>query len=168
MSARTAHGAAASERPRAFDSILYGGLVVGVLDGSAAVINSALRGGTPVQVFQYVASGLLGAASFDGGPATVALGVLIHFLVASGAAAVYYRASLSFPVLIRRAVVCGMLYGVAVYFVMSRLVVPLSAARRLPFSLPQLIIHILFVGLPIALLARRSARANRSARDSSA
>lgn len=168
MSARQGKDATAPARPRAFGAIVYGGLVVGVLDGAAASINSALRGTSPVRVFQYVASGLLGSASFDGGLATAALGVLIHFLVAFGAAAVYYLASLSFPVLIRRAVWCGMLYGVAVYFVMSRVVVPLSAARGLPFSPAQLFIHILCVGLPIALLARRSAGANRGARDSSA
>jgi hypothetical protein len=148
------------ESPRALDTILYGGLAVGVLDGLAAVVSSALRGTSPVRVFQYIASGLLGPASVDGGLATALLGVLFHFLIASVAAAVYYRASVGFPILIRQAVVCGMIYGVAVYFVMSRIVVPLSAARQFPFSLTQVIIHILFVGLPVALLARGSARTN--------
>jgi hypothetical protein len=58
------------------------------------------------------------------------------------------------------------LYGVAVYFFMSRVVVPLSAARKLPFSFEQLltglVIHILCVGLPVALLARRSAVKNQA------
>ena len=53
----------------------------------------------------------------------------------------------------------GVLDGVAVYFVMARAVVPLSAARTLPLSLTQIVIHVLFVGLPVALLARRSAGA---------
>lgn len=166
MSARPAEDATSFGRPRAFDTILYGGLTVGVLDGLAAVTSSALRGTGPARVFQYIASGLLGPAAFAGGAGTVLLGVLLHFLVALIAAAVYYLASLSLPVLIRRAALCGVLYGVAVYFVMSRVVVPLSAARPLPFSLAQLLtgvsIHILFVGLPIALLARRSARGHRN------
>jgi hypothetical protein len=92
----------------------------------------------------------------------VLLGVFAHFLVAFSAAAVYYGASLSFPVLTRRAVLCGALYGVAVYFFMGRVVVPLSSARGLPFSAAQLAIHILFVGLPVALVARRSAAKNRA------
>lgn len=167
MSAHSGHDASPLGRPRAFDTILYGGLAVGVLDGLAAVTNAGLRGTGPTRVFQYIASGLLGPAAYDGGFATVLLGVSIHFLIAFGAAAVYYRASLSLPVLLRRAVVCGIIYGVAVYFFMGYVVGPLSAARQFPFSPAQLLtgvmIHILFVGLPIALVARRSARANQGA-----
>jgi hypothetical protein len=55
------------ERPRAFEIILYGGLAVGVLDGLYTVIASSLRGGAPIRVFQYISSGLLGRASFNGG-----------------------------------------------------------------------------------------------------
>ena len=164
MSARSRNDASSLARPRAFDTIVNGGLVVGVLDGLSAVINSGLRGTSPDRVFQFIASGLLGPASFSGGLPTALVGVLLHFLIAFVAAAVYYLASLSFPILIRQAVVCGILYGVAVYFFMSRIVMPLSATPKFPFSFTQLltgvIIHILFVGLPIALLARRSAKAN--------
>lgn len=158
MSAETAGRANPSARPRAFESVVYGGLTVFVLDGLAASANSGLRGVSPFRVFQYVASGLLGPASFEGGWATFLLGVAIHCLVAFSAAALYYLVSLKFPLLIRRAAWCGAVYGVAVYFFMSRVVVPLSAARPGPFSFAQLAIHVLCVGLPIALLARRSAR----------
>ena len=160
MPGHTAEGATRRGRPRAFETIVYGGLTVGVLDGLAAVTNSGLRGVGPARVFQYVASGLLGPAAVGGGWTTVLLGVLIHFLIAFTVAAVYYFASHSLPLLIRRAVLCGAVYGVAVYFLMSRVVVPLSSARRLPFSAAQLVIHVLFVGLPVALVARRSAGAN--------
>jgi len=162
MSAQTADHADSPARPRAFESVVYGGLTVFVLDGLAAVTNSGFRGVSPVRVFQYVASGLLGPASFEGGWATFMLGVFVHFLVAFSAAAVYYLLSLKLPFLIGRAVWCGPVYGVAVYFFMSRVVVPLSSARQLPFSPAQLIIHIFCVGLPVALLARRAARAQQS------
>lgn len=152
-------------RPRAAETILYGGAAVGVLDGLAASVNAGLRGTSPARVFQYVASGLLGPASFEGGTATVLLGVLLHFAVAFGAAAVYWLASLRLPALVRRPLLCGALYGVAVYFVMGRVVTPLSAARTLPFSLTSMLtgilIHVLFVGLPVALVARWSAGKNR-------
>ena len=161
MSARTFDGATPAGRPRAFETIVYGGLTVFVLDGLAAVTNSGLRGVGPVRVFQYVASGLVGPASFEGGWATFLLGVGVHCLVAFSAAAVYYLLSLKLPLLIRQPLLCGPLYGVAVYFFMGRVVVPLSAARVLPFSPAQLVIHIFCVGLPVALIARRSARANR-------
>ena len=148
--------------PRAFEAIVYAGLVAGVLDFLAASINAYARGTSPVRVWQYVASGLLGPTSYSRGYWSVLLGVLCHFVVAFGAATVFFFASLRFPILIRRAVIFGIVYGVAVYFFMSRIVIPLSAARRSPFSVQGLvtglIIHIVCVGLPIALLARRAAR----------
>jgi hypothetical protein len=149
-------------RPRAFEAIVYAGLVAGILDLLAASINAYLRGTSPVRVWQYVASGVLGPSSYSRGYAAVLLGVLFHFLIAFGAAAVFFFASLRFPILIRRAVIFGIVYGVVVYFFMSRVVVPLSAARTFPFSFQALLtglaIHIVCVGLPIALLTRRASR----------
>lgn len=152
------------QRPRAFYAILYGGLAVGVLDGMAAVILTVLYGRSPSRMFQYIASGLIGGASFEGGLATVLLGVSLHFLIAFIWTTIYYGASLRLRALIRRALLCGTIYGVVVYFAMQIIVLPLSAIRKDPFSfaaprqmLQGIIVHILCVGLPIALLARRSA-----------
>ena len=166
MSAQSGRDMPSRARPRAFDTILYGGLIVGVLDGFYAVIASGLRGVSPTRVFQYISSALLGRAAFDGGFKIALLGGLLHFLIAFLVAAAYYVASLAFPTLIRRAVLWGLLYGAAVYFVMNYFVLPLSAVppARMPPSFTRLIIdvigHALLVGLPIALLARRSATAN--------
>jgi hypothetical protein len=147
-------------RPRAFETIIYGGLIVGVLDFLDATIFNAVRGVSPSRVWQFVASGVLGRASFSGGMKTALLGVLFHFLIAFILAAIYYIASLYLPSLIRRAVLWGVIYGVAVYFVMNYIVLPLSAAPPLSFSLASflngVIAHALLVGLPIALIARRS------------
>jgi hypothetical protein len=53
-----------------------------------------------------------------------------------------------------------MIYGVAVYFFMNKVVIPLSAAAKLPFTwigfLNGIIGHALLVGLPVALIARWS------------
>jgi len=152
------------ERPRAFDTILYGGLAVGILDGSAAVILSSLKGVSATRVFQYIASGMLGRASYNGGLTTVLLGVLIHFLIAFTVATVYYRASLKLPMLVQRAALWGPIYGIAVHFAMRFIVLPLSAVQRPPFTfsglLQNMIVHALCVGLPVALIARRSAKMN--------
>ena len=164
----TYSGADASilERPRALDTILYGGLVVGILDGLFALIFYGLiLGAKPLRIFQSVASGLLGKAAFEGGIPTFLLGILLHFVVASCIAAVYYVASLKLPVLIDHAVVCGLIYGLLAYLGMNYVIIPLSAIGSRPFSLrlflPAFIGHALLVGLPIALLARRSAKANK-------
>lgn len=158
--------AAITGRPRALDTILYGGLVVGILDGLFALIFYGLiLGIQPLRIFQSVASGLLGKAAYEGGTQTFVLGILLHFVVATCIAAVYYVASLKLPVLIHHAVVCGLIYGLIAYLGMNYVVIPLSAIGLRPFSfrtfLPAFIAHAFLVGLPIALLARRSAQANQ-------
>lgn len=72
--------------------------------------------------------------------------------------AVYYAASRRLPVLIRRPLLCGAVYGILVYLFMNLVVLPLSAANRGTFVTPVvlngLLIHIFGVGLPNALFAR--------------
>ncbi len=152
-------------RPRAFETILLGGLSAGVLDGLDAVVFYDLAFGvTPTLLFQHIASGLLGPRSFHGGWYTTLLGGACHFSIAIGAAAVFYGASLVIPVLFRRPWICGPAFGILVYLFMHYIVVPLSAVTRrtVPVTgfeiLDQLFSHTMFVGLPIALMARRSAR----------
>jgi hypothetical protein len=135
---------------------------VGVLDILDAFVFYGLRGASPLRILQSVASGLLGANAFQGGLATAALGMTLHFFIAFGAASVYYCASLRLPALLRKPVPWGLAFGVAAYFFMNYVVLPLSAVRKGPFSLAPflngVIGHALLVGLPIALLASRSSR----------
>jgi hypothetical protein len=76
------------------------------------------------------------------------------------AAAVYFAFSRKFRFLVKHAVAFGILYGIAVYFFMNRIVVPLSRARKYQFSFELMVmgvaIHILCIGLPIALSVRFS------------
>jgi uncharacterized membrane protein YagU involved in acid resistance len=156
------------DRPRAFDTILYGGLVVGILDMLFAfTFYGLILGAKPLRIFQSVAAGLLGrAAAYEGGVKTFVLGILLHFVVASCIATVYYLASRVLPVLIHHPVVSGLIYGMIAYLGMNYIVVPLSAIGRrsaplhLPIFLTEIIGHAFLVGLPLALLARRSAKKN--------
>jgi hypothetical protein len=139
--------------------ILTGGLIAGVLDITAAIVIYAFRGVRPVRILQSVASGLLGPAAFTGGATTAALGLALHFFIATTAAAVYFLASRGLPALVRRATLWGSLYGIAVYLFMTFVVLPLSAVRRQPFN-PEMaalmvVVHIICVGLPIAYAVRR-------------
>lgn len=135
---------------------LLAGLAAGLLDGTAA---SLFYGVTAQRIFQSVASGVLGRQAFDGGWGTAALGIALHFTIALGAAATYVMVSRIWPALRRQPLLLGPLYGVAVYFFMQLVVVPLSAAAQRGFSLEAtlkgLAIHVAFVGLPIALCVYR-------------
>jgi hypothetical protein len=143
-------------------AVLSAGFACGVLDITAAFIVYGFFGAKPVPLLQGIASGLLGPKAFDGGLATALLGLLCHFVIAFGAATVYFLASRALRVLVEQAVVFGALYGVAVYFFMNRIVLPLSAAAKRPFSMKFMIvgvvIHIFCVGLPISLSVRRFSR----------
>jgi hypothetical protein len=145
--------------PDAIRAVLWAGFACGVLDITAALVVYGFFGAKPVPLLQGISSGLLGPKAFNGGLATALLGLLCHFVIAFGAATVYFGASQTIRFLIENAAVSGVLYGVAVYFFMNRIVVPLSAAAKRPFSLKLMIvgviIHIFCVGLPISLSIRR-------------
>jgi len=82
------------------------------------------------------------------------------------AAAVYYLASRKLKFLVERAIVCGSVYGVAVYLFMNLIVLPLSAfPHKISYSLVTVVtglnVHVLCIGLPISLTVRRIAKFKR-------
>lgn len=144
-------------------AILVGGAIAGALDITYAIVFSGFRGVSALRVLQSVASGLLGPAAYDGGLPVAILGLCLHFFIAFSAAAIFYIASRRLPLLVRQAVVAGILYGVVVYAVMNLVVIPLSAyVRKGGFPPPPLVlitgllVHMFFIGLPIALATRRA------------
>jgi len=110
-------------------AILLGGLVAGTVDIGAA---SLISGRSPVVISQFIAGGLLGKASLDGGMRTAALGVVLQWAMSIIIAALYVLASTRLDALRRSWLLFGILYGIPVYFVMEYVVVPLSAWHRVP------------------------------------
>src|SRR5687768_16391289 len=142
------------------DAILVGGLIAGTLDIAYAITFSALRGTPPERLLQFVASGLLGQASFDGGTATAALGLLLHYLMMLLIAAIFYVLSRKLTFTLRRPFVWGAVYGVLVYLVMNWVVIPLSAVpgtRRYAAIavVTGVLVHMFFIGGPIAWAASK-------------
>ncbi|HWC98879.1 MAG TPA: hypothetical protein VG456_19095 [Candidatus Sulfopaludibacter sp.] len=137
-------------------------MTCGILDGLSAVALTLYRHAAIPRMFQGIASGLLGPAAFQGGAATAVLGALVHFCVAFGAATTFYFASQSLPVLLRRPLVSGVIFGILVDLVMTFVVIPLSRiGYRPPVAVPfirQLIIHMVIVGPSIALMTAKCAR----------
>ena len=156
----TATFSASYPRPaKAYRAIFWAGLIAGTLDITAAFITSALRGGTPLRLLRYLAGGLLGPEAFQGGLGTAALGLLLHYLIATTWAGVYYAASRKLTLLVRQPILCGLLYGLVVWCVMNLVVLRLSALPKNPFTLSGVLIGatiLMFcIGLPIALIVRR-------------
>lgn len=146
---------------QALKTIALGGLTAGIMDCLAATINAGRKGVTFSQVWQYVASGALGKESYNYGWNSVILGLFFHFLIAFTATAAFYLLSRWYPILTEKFWLFGPLYGIFVYFFMGYLVVPLSLVAKIPFSIQGMLIgisiHIICVGLPIALITRKFA-----------
>jgi len=146
------------KRSRALPTIALAGLIAGILDITSAFVIAGIKGTGSIRMLQGIASGLLGQRSFEGGMATAGLGLAIHFLIAFTAAAVFYAASRKLSSLTEHAVVSGLLYGIAVYIFMYWILVPLvfpTAHHSMSRDVTAVIIHIVLIGLPIALVVRR-------------
>jgi hypothetical protein len=151
-----------NKRP-VFVTLLWIGLVAGTLDITDNLIYNHFREVTPKMVFQFIASGLIGpTAAVQGGAATVALGVAIHYAIALTWTAIFYAASRNLVVLNKRPVLSGLVYGGIVYVVMNYIVLPLTAVPHLGHRITAvarinaILALLLFIGLPISLLVRRN------------
>ncbi len=148
-----------TQRSKAISAIFWGGLISGVLDLIYATTSVVLAGGPAIVLPQAIATGLLGVKSFQGGLPTAVLGTALEFLITFVATAVYYVTSRKLNFLIRRAVLWGVLYGIAIYFFMNFIVVPLSAAPHFEHTwgsrAGDFVVHMFFIGLPMALAVRR-------------
>lgn len=149
-------------------AIFWGGFWCGVLDFMSAVTSWHSRGATFKSVGQAIAAGLLGRTeAIQGGWRTALLGVFLHFVIAFGAATVYYVASRGLRPLTEHPIIAGLIYGELVFLFMNMVVLPLSALHRNPLAWtsfspwPVLVTgpvgHPFLVGLPIALAVSKYA-----------
>src|SRR6188508_2463558 len=142
-------------------AILWGGFLGGAGDFFFAFIFY----GWKVSVFQTVAGGLIGRkVALAGGVPTYLLGVLLHFLIGIIWAAIFWGLSRKLPALVRHAVPAGLAYGLIIFYGMNSIVLPLSALHTKAWPLAwapwPIAAHMLVVGLPIALVARKYTRPN--------
>jgi hypothetical protein len=140
-------------------AIVLGGLAAGFLDHMSALASFLPHGASALRMHQYLASGVIGPAAFSGGWATALLGLGVHFSLTTLMAGIFVLASQKFPILLRYPWYSGPTYGVLLYFVMTYIVVPLSAVSDWKPAqgwaiVGGLLAHCFYVGLPIASIAR--------------
>jgi hypothetical protein len=150
---------AAATRPSLVKVIAGAGLLVGTLDILDAIIFYGFRGVSSTRILQGIAFALIGRTSYSMGICSAALGLLLHFFIATTWAALYLLASRRLP-LSRHQWIYGTLYGILVYIVMNYVVLPLShiGLRPLPSLIPLINgvgALIVCIGLPLAFIARR-------------
>ena len=150
-----------SKSPGPLKVILVAGLVAGTLDILAAFVQTYIntRKGPDI-VLKYIASGVFGRKeAFGGGDSMIIWGLLFHFIIAMAFAAFFVFLYLNWKLVSRNIILSGLLYGLFVWTVMNRLVVPLSKIPSQSFAWNRAIIAMLilvfFIGLPIALITRK-------------
>jgi len=145
--------------------LVRAGLTTGVVDWLfSSVLVTFFYQSTVTKLWQGVASTLIGKEAFDGGPATVLLGTLMHFGVAFGWSAVYLFLVLRADWV--RALLCSRFgifkvasfYGPAIWTIMSVVLIP-SLVHRPPTIgfrwWVQWLGHIPFVAVPIVAAVGR-------------
>ena len=150
--------------------IVLAGLLTGTLDGMAAIIQYVvIRGGSPVNVFVHIASGVFGSAAFSRGISVALWGVFFHYCIAFIWAVIFFQVYPRIAFLARNRLVTGLLLGLFIWLVMNLVVLPLSNVPPLRFNPVRvslgIIILMLCVGLPITWLtagyyARKAAKGN--------
>jgi hypothetical protein len=147
-----------------FRAILQAAFVAGTLDITAACTQAYLaRGTTPVQLLQFVASGVWGQSAFTGGKQSAAAGLGLHYLIAYSWATLFF---FIYPFLqkylqnnVQNLILMAIIYGAFVWGVMNLVILPVSNIPQRPFNPVQAAIGagilMLCIGLPIVWFARR-------------
>ena len=136
-------------------------LVCGTLDILFATMLTLLRSKEPAAMLRFVAAGPFPAAT-EWGAAGSLLGLAVHYTLMAIMVAIFILAARRVPALTDSPLLWGLIYGLVTYGVMNLIVVPL----RFPAAWPpkalsigtQLFAHIVLVGIPTALIARRYLR----------
>jgi hypothetical protein len=132
-------------------AVLYGAAAVGALDFAYASLFVSYLGRPWYRAWQGVAAAVLGPSSFEGGYGTAFLGIVLHFTVSACIVSTYWVLSRWIPVMRRRVVLPGLLFGAAAFFVMNLVVVPLTRIGRQPlvwsaFQVGALLLHAFLLG----------------------
>jgi hypothetical protein len=140
-------------------TILWLCLLTGTLDAIAALI---IGHGIPaMKVFQYIASGWFGIAAFSGGVTMMLWGIMFHYLIASTWCVLLFILYPSFSGFLGNKYITGVVFGIIIWLIMNRLVLPLTHVPK-PTSPPNaisifkgMLALVLCVGLPISLVANK-------------
>jgi len=136
--------------------ILIAGLLAGIMDGSAAMIQTAIAGRTQEGLFRYIASGVFGNDAFTGSSMMIVYGVFFHLFIAMSWTVIFYFLYPYLKQWFKNPVVLGILYGLFVWTIMNLVVLKLANTPKGPFNLGRAAIAaavlVVCIGLPISLM----------------
>ena len=141
-------------------TILWSGLVAGVLDAIAGVIVYFIFFGfNPIQVLQFIGAGVHGPGAIGGGFLMAVAGTFYHFVIAYAVAILYFYLFPKVKLLRTNVALMGLIYGLVIWLVMNLVVLPKSNIPKGPFDINLAIVgiiwHMVLVGLPIAIITAK-------------
>lgn len=155
------------ERTATLRDEIAAGAAAGIAGGIAShafLLAVAVAGGAPLgtaasELYRFIASAAVGR---DGAtqPSALPLGVALHFAVAIGWALGYVYLARTQPQVLTRPVVSGLAFG-AVVFVFMNVVLIAAGLYGRPTAASAavgIVEHLVFYGLPVALVASRLLR----------
>lgn len=141
-------------------TIFWSGLIAGILDAIAGVIVYFIYFKlNPLQVLQFIASGVYGPTSINGGVLMIVAGLFFHFVIAYVVAIIYFYAYPKISVLSKYKVASGLIFGLGIWLVMNLLIIPVTNIPKGPFdgglAVVGIIWHMVLVGLPISIITAK-------------
>ncbi|HEY4127353.1 MAG TPA: hypothetical protein VGN70_04855 [Gammaproteobacteria bacterium] len=137
-------------------AVLWGGLLGGTIDIFSASLISLL---SPLLIMRFIAAGLLGPAVIKGGLDISFVGLVLQWLMCLIISTLFVLAWQRLAWMRRDWRVTGIAYGVPVYFVMTYVVLPLSALHHwTAFDLKGFVLNLLAMMLFGLIIAYSAAR----------
>jgi hypothetical protein len=148
-------------------TILSAGLIAGTLDILAACTQFYINTGkNPEIVLKYISSAVFGReAAYNNGIVMSLAGLLFHYLIATGFAALFMFLYLKIKWIRDNIILSGILFGLFAWALMNLAVVPMSRITQAPFqwskAIVAMLILIFMIGLPIAMITRWGLKRSR-------
>lgn len=140
--------------------LLLTGLLVGTLDILAAFLDYFIATGKgPEGVLRFIASGIFGGDAFQGSDSMMIWGLIFHYIIAFSFVLFFYWLYPRLPFMQNQPLLTGLLYGVFMWLVTTRIILPFSNTPEMKFhfwkALKAIGILILMIGLPLSYLTRK-------------
>ncbi len=142
--------------------ILVAGFIAGTLDILAAFATTYYVNPdkSPLLVLKYIAGKLLGkTTAYAGGAEMLALGLLMHYLIAYTFTIFFFWVYPRISFLSRNVVLTTIVFGLFTWIIMNLVALPLLVATPVVFkwvSTTRSVLTLVFmIGLPVALFARK-------------
>ncbi len=147
--------------PGAKKAILTAWLVAGTLDLLAAFTQFYIKTGkspAPI-ILKYIATGVFGPDAMKGGIDMMFWGLVFHFFIALGCVLAFFWLYPNIKIMRANKWITAVVYGLLAWVVTTRLIVPLSLVKKIPFNLTSALIAmailICMIGIPVTFIVGR-------------